>query len=801
MIKAILSILLVSSFGFTYGQTYLTASVTTPGNAGVLAENCEAPYSLVIRRGPDNLALTTIFISDNGTTTIGTDYTFPDGAFPAELEAGDSVIIIPIIVNNDGLPEGTETIDWEIAFIAGNDDGAIYLETAILDELEVEIETPNDTIQWCRDVPYVLLANSLSPIHWSPAEFFDDAEGPAATVRPFESGWYYAEVGNDTCGAKDSVYFELAIVDIDKDTVFICIGESVTIQGSLQGLATEFIWSPTDSLQTPDILNPIANPTVSTIYTLQSDIGVCTASDRILVQVDSLPADMHIDIAPPKPYYCAGEIVAIYSPSFDSLLYPDITFEWTPNNGTFLSDLDLLNAALQLQDTTTYIRENINNACSTFDSIVINVVPPSVPLSVTDTILCPGEMFTVEVLADNITSPEWTPATGLSCTECTITNVTVIGEPGSSLFYQFSGMILDCPVGANLSIEIPQPQQIIIGGDSTICEGQTTELTITNPEGLTNFEWSITSGIGDLSCNDCTSPSFTVQTFDGNDEVILVVTAENTSGQKCGAFGFVRLHRGIQLLEEYTLNVCKGVPTVAFPLSPDYTNVAWNISEGDISLSCSNCPATEVTANSNGKIRYTAELPGTDTCEVIGVVEIRITPPVTLEYNINPGLPIAQGSEVTIEITNVPPPSSVQWTVNGAILPTTSPTVVFNANEELNTIVAEYINSNGCTQIDTISFPSVPPNFMIPNAFTPDNGDDINDHFRVIINGDLQLEEFLVFNRWGQLVYEAPSGDLVGWDGMWKEKPAPSDTYVYTAKLKYPDGRTEIAKGDVALLR
>ncbi|MEO5906389.1 MAG: hypothetical protein ABIQ11_06670, partial [Saprospiraceae bacterium] len=589
LIKAILSILLISSFGLTYGQTYLTASVTTPGNTNVLAENCGGPYALVIRRGPDNQSPTTIFISDSGTSTIGTDYSFPDGSFPAEMDANDSVLIIPIIVNNDGLPEGIETIEWEIAFIAGSDDGAIYLETAILDELEVEIETPNDTIQWCRDVPYVLLANSLSEIHWSPSEFFDDAEGPASTVRPFESGWYYAEVGNDTCGAKDSVYFDLAIVEIAEDTVSICVGEVASLHGSIEGLATDFTWIPTDSLQTPDILNPMANPAVTTLYTLQSDIGVCTASDRVLVRVDSLPGDLHIDIAPLKPYYCAGEIVALYSPSFDSLKYPDITFNWLPDNGTFLSDLDLLNAALQLQDTTTYIRENTNNACNSIDSILIYVVPPSVPLSVTDTILCPGEMFVVQVLANNITSPEWTPATCLSCTECLDPKVTVTGEPGSSLLYQFSGMILDCPVGANLSIDIPEPQLIQISGDSTICEDQTTELTITNPAGLTNFDWSITSGVGVLSCNDCTNPSFTVTSFDSNGEVILIVTAENTSGLKCGAIGIFTLHQGIQLQVENTLIVCRGEPEVAFPASPNFTNVVWDIITGDISLSCSNC--------------------------------------------------------------------------------------------------------------------------------------------------------------------------------------------------------------------
>ena len=71
----------------------------------------------------------------------------------------------------------------------------------------------------------------------------------------------------------------------------------------------------------------------------------------------------------------------------------------------------------------------------------------------------------------------------------------------------------------------------------------------------------------------------------------------------------------------------------------------------------------------------------------------------------------------------------------------------------------------------------------------------------IIINGNINVDEFLIFNRWGQLVYEAPDGDLEGWDGQFKGQPAASDTYVYSAKLRFPNGDTRIAKGDVMLLR
>lgn len=301
--------------------------------------------------------------------------------------------------------------------------GSVDLTSSIADDYDVEIVSANDTIQWCRFAAMTLTANSSSVIHWSPSPAFDPGTGSSVTVRPFASGWYYASVGSEECGDVDSVYIDLAIANITPDTIYYCKGSpGVTINGQLLGLAKPpFTWTPTDSLSSTIILSPIANPEFTTTYILSTTFNGCVASDTVVVRVDSLPQDLHIDVAPLKPYYCAGEIVALFSPTFDSLKFPDLTFAWKPYNITFLTDSTFLNAALQLLDTTLYIRDNKNNACISHDSILLNVIPPSVPISVTDTTLCPGHSFKVEVLSTaHLTDPEWTPSEGLSCTKCLI---------------------------------------------------------------------------------------------------------------------------------------------------------------------------------------------------------------------------------------------------------------------------------------------------------------------------------------------------------------------------------------------
>jgi len=802
----ILALILGGGFSGIQAQDAIKASLSTPANAGILSESCSGPFSLIIERGEENTDTILITISDFGVALMGVDYTFPNGTFPLEMLPEDTVEIIPITVINDGAPEGFETLSWQIAYMAGDETGMVTVESGITDEYEVEILSAEDTIEWCRYAPLTLSASSTAEIHWSPTFSFENPIGPTGTVSPFLSGWYYASVGTDECGAKDSIYLDLAIAEIiGGDTLFICAdGLGITLQGNLEGLATVFEWIPSDTtLSDPLSLTPIAKPAITTTYILQSDFGICIAADTVVVRVDSLPEDQHINKAPDKAFYCAGEVIALFSPSYDSLDFPDITFNWLPNNGTFESPLTVYNAALTLQDTTLYIRENFNNACVSRDSILVNVIPPAVPLSVTDTTLCPGEMFTVVVLSDQVSEPEWSPSDGLSCTECLNPTVTVMGAPGSTIIYEFSGEINECPVGAVLPITIPDLQQINITGDMVVCAGQSVPLTITNPAGLSGFNWSVAFGNASLSCTDCASP---IVTINETGPVNILLTANTTNENFCGAQGFFQFLPGEQpQVVGPSFAACLDGTVIVSTGNPDYTNVQWDVISGDLSLSCTTCENPVVTVHSTGLLRFFADVSDPDICRVSGSVDVSVYGGDVSEIVVIPdpfAAPfIGQGMSVMAMLNVNPPPTTVMWTINGVDISANTITIEFNASEEVNFIEATFINSLGCEQIDTLSFNTVPPSIQIPNAFTPDNGDEFNDNFRIIVTGDIEVEEFLVFNRWGQKVYDASESSTDGWDGTWKNEPAASDTYVYTATLRYPDGRTEIAKGDVLLLR
>lgn len=107
----------------------------------------------------------------------------------------------------------------------------------------------------------------------------------------------------------------------------------------------------------------------------------------------------------------------------------------------------------------------------------------------------------------------------------------------------------------------------------------------------------------------------------------------------------------------------------------------------------------------------------------------------------------------------------------------------------------------GCEAMAEVTV-RVEPFMQVPNAFSP-NGDGLNDYFAPVITGeDYFLQSFLVFDRWGQCVYEAYlNNGLRGWDGSANGKPAEMGVYFYQIIINNPSGNQVLKKGDVTLVR
>ncbi len=113
------------------------------------------------------------------------------------------------------------------------------------------------------------------------------------------------------------------------------------------------------------------------------------------------------------------------------------------------------------------------------------------------------------------------------------------------------------------------------------------------------------------------------------------------------------------------------------------------------------------------------------------------------------------------------------------------------------TVTLTVTDDNGCvdTTSQEILIALLP---VLPTAFTP-NGDGENDYF-VIRGGPFTAVDFKVYSNWGELIFQTTE-QSPGWDGTYKNKPAPLGVYTWTYEVEIPGGRYIIESGDVTLIR
>lgn len=104
-----------------------------------------------------------------------------------------------------------------------------------------------------------------------------------------------------------------------------------------------------------------------------------------------------------------------------------------------------------------------------------------------------------------------------------------------------------------------------------------------------------------------------------------------------------------------------------------------------------------------------------------------------------------------------------------------------------------------------------------PNAFTPNTGGDPgvdggydfsrgglnvfdNDVFLPKITGEVKKYEFMIFNKWGELLFRTTK-PTVGWTGWYRNQLCQQDVYVYKVNATMIDNSEKILVGDLTLLR
>ena len=93
---------------------------------------------------------------------------------------------------------------------------------------------------------------------------------------------------------------------------------------------------------------------------------------------------------------------------------------------------------------------------------------------------------------------------------------------------------------------------------------------------------------------------------------------------------------------------------------------------------------------------------------------------------------------------------------------------------------------------------------FVPNVITPKENSE--NYITVYANPVIEeVEEFYIFDRWGELVFESfnfqPNDESAGWDGRFNNQVDQSNVYVCYAVLRSVAGEKITYKGDITLVK
>ena len=624
---------------------------------------------------------------------------------------------------------------------------------------------------------------------WSPNSSIITNNQPTALVHPVATTDYFLIV-TDTitfCKAYDTLnVFVNPKPVLITNVSSLCRGASELI--SVTG-ANNYTWSPATGLSATIGNAVTASPTVTTNYTITGFFSSTGCKSDTVITLNLYPKPTPNFIQPPAQ--CLNGNNFTFTSSSTISVGNIISYQWLfeGNQTAFGSVVNhhFPNAGIyNIKLITTS-----NNGCK--DSIVktIEVYPnPTVSVLANSPLsFCIGSnvQLTANVQSSsNIVSYQWSNSSGIitGATNATLSvnqsgdyHVTITNANGCSVSSSISQTIVN-----------PLPQGILnLPSANFICEGGTLQLSTTSA--AFNYQWYL---------NDAAIQGANQSTY--NATIPGTYSLQLTSAQGCTNFATGGLNITIYkkpILNFTFPNRCERI-LIPFNNQSDTSlsgTVTWLWDFGDNSNSTSFSPIHYYTVGNN----YTVILTATPVfCPALVATSqhvIHVDAPVPgIRY---PAVDAVANINKLMHARSFA--SQYLWTPSAGLSSTVISSPYYNYDREMEYRI-RLTTATGCVTTDTVLVRlQWAIDIQVPTGFTP-NGDGHNDYLDVFLIGIGELKFFRVFNRWGQLLFETHNPAQL-WDGSFKGKKQPAETYVWTAEGVGSDGKTVIRRGQTILIR
>lgn len=608
------------------------------------------------------------------------------------------------------------------------------------------------------------------------------------TLSNLAAGNYYVNVV-DNNGCEDSIAFIIdelpqLIVDIVSITEPLCYGDAngqIEAQASGGTAPYNYTWN-TNPVQT----NAIAVNLKSATYTVSviDDNGCSAQIDTFLTQPDSLIADAQIL----GNIICFGDSAGVATAQGIGGIAP-YTYVWTPTGAT-TQLIDNLVAGIYKVDVTD------DNGCMAsdeveiiqYDSVAVEIIYPNP--------FCPGDLLDFHVLTNGLNNQydyNWYVNNVLEGTSNTFSHV--INDTAMVTISLVN--IGNCPtVEDSVQITPVFLQEGVVsafGTPDTICYGSeaTIGATLADTSYITAIYWNdnALSGLGPHQVQPSAA-------FD------YIVTVENMCGQQDD--DTVRVNVFLPPHADIFASGTTGCDAVEvnFGYTHQQYDYAFQGALWNINFENYDMINPSVTFESSASVFAKVYLSFANGCtfEYTDTVHVTVydSPEANFYFNPDP----ARVNEITefVDISHGNP-KVWEWYLDGQYVANEErPSHVFTESGE-HLVTQIIFDDNGCT--DTMEHTiEVIGDFMVyvPNAFTPD-GNGVNNTFRPIVTEvDPDGYEFLIFNRWGEVIFQTYIIDAA-WDGTYLDENVRDGVYIWKVIVTDNVGLEHEYVGHVTLLR
>ncbi len=695
---------------------------------------------------------------------------------------------------------------------------------------QIFITTPNQSFTCLIDT-LTLMPDSISPMfdgyifEWTmpggAGEIIGGTDG--LSIMTAVEGIYRLTVSNPETGCTGANEFvvntdiTLPVVNAGDDANITCANETITIgaETTEMGDGIEYIWTNIVDGELPapnnEKLAMVSTPGTYELMVTNTNSG-CVARDTIEVGEDKVAPTISAEGT--DMITCAVECVEVSVTVTDVAAF-DVS--WQGLNGEDVTDSTSATATVCAAGMYEVSIMDQSNGCVSKDTVEVmeNVERDEIMLNDIDDFKCSDEFVTIDASGtgplSDYSSIVWTTETGFSITPSTGSLTVNVGGPGEytlSIVRADNGCESTALISVNDDMEPPIANAgmdievecgipgVLNGGNSSV-----------GPD--YSYEWTVVSG-GTLS-GDLTG-LMPEASGDGTYQLLVTNTANGCTATS-EVSSILVYPDGAATMDDVT--ICGDSLEISANL-PMGTTGEWTVG-GFVQLASASSNVTIATALGDAANRFiwTLSIDGcpdysSDTLIVFSEGNpIANNDLLTLEegeqtgsVNIVANDILSNPNNWEITILTQPDIGVIDSLVNGVIYYSVG--VGVSGETEFDYMICSLDCPDQCDEATVlVTIPASNEDIDTPNTITP-NGDGINDIFVIdqIANNPADKfpdNELIVFNRWGDIVYQAkPYAN--DWNGTNQSgQDLPEGTYYYLLRLNISEG--DILRGDITIVK